>query len=770
MQNCPIKGQNRRGNAGDPAEDHLSLHCIMMLRNERDIIMPILNHATELFDQVSIVDIQSTDGTLEAIRSFTDAGANITLYTCRTQERFQAAMMNRLAEGAVAAGADWVFFLDGDEFIDVENRSELRRYLLGFPNDVMHMSWVNLVPETYGVFDFFEIDQKYFWTGCVSPFRKIALSSLYIHRHNGFFVHEGNHGVSPCEGAPAEPEHLGLNLLHLPVRSADRLKYKQQNAIRLLESKHNTFPGEGVHASKILAFMADGRLTPDYLNTVASNYGVNDYLRVGSDPSQLGWPTRKLPSFVTATNSRTVPSRSLGVTLARDDELVWRECAFAKNSLVGARIEGAEIVICSQPMTGAGERVTKPYTMLPAANPEVADDLDLGLLLEMISASFQLAETRRLSGWSKLVPVLFALFVLLRPRRYVELGTFYGMSFFAACQISRRLDVKTRCVAVDTWIGDAHSGVHSSELFHSFRDTIRELYPDQHYIQGFFSDALPLFEDRSIDLLHIDGYHIYDAVKTDFETWLPKMSNNGVIIFHDISVHEREFSVWRFWKELLVKYPGFGFEHCHGLGILYVGSAKNAISKAISALLERADVQTLIQHYFERMGELVDRTGELAEQNGELIERNRELVEQNGELVEQNGELIERMAELGRSHGDLVQEVALANARATAVEDAFLRTWKERYRGRRGRFTRRADTRLVQASGLFDAAYYLEAYPDVRTAGVDPLTHFVTYGAYELRNPSPRFNTRAYVMKHLDALGKMENPLVHYIRVGKKED
>ena len=54
-----------------------------------------------------------------------------------------------------------------------------------------------------------------------------------------------------------------------------------------------------------------------------------------------------------------------------------------------------------------------------------------------------------------------------------------------------------------------------------------------------FDQALEQFQDRSVDLLRHDGCHAYEAVKRDYETWLPKMSESGIILFHDTAVFER---------------------------------------------------------------------------------------------------------------------------------------------------------------------------------------------------------------------------------------
>jgi hypothetical protein len=79
------------------------------------------------------------------------------------------------------------------------------------------------------------------------------------------------------------------------------------------------------------------------------------------------------------------------------------------------------------------------------------------------------------------------------------------------------------------------------------------------------------------------------------------------------------------------------------------------------------------------------------------------------------------------------------------------------------------DAQIIRKSKLFDKAYYLAAYPDVKDAGMDPIWHFVRTGVYELRNPNPEFDTRSYLLRNKDVLLSDKNPFVHYIQFGKDE-
>jgi hypothetical protein len=168
----------------------------------------------------------------------------------------------------------------------------------------------------------------------------------------------------------------------------------------------------------------------------------------------------------------------------------------------------------------------------------------------------------------------------------------------------------TRCASVDTWAGDPHSGDLQAGILDDLRAHHDPLYGGfSRLIQSTFDGALRLFDDRSIDLLHIDGYHTYEAVRHDFDSWLPKLSERGVVLLHDAAVREGDFGVWRLWQQTASQYPSLLFPHGFGLGVLVVGPDANP---DLRDFVDEAsnDDGTLIR-LFAALGErLVSRTRE----------------------------------------------------------------------------------------------------------------------------------------------------------------
>lgn len=76
------------------------------------------------------------------------------------------------------------------------------------------------------------------------------------------------------------------------------------------------------------------------------------------------------------------------------------------------------------------------------------------------------------------------------------------------------------------------------------------------------------------------------------------------------------------------------------------------------------------------------------------------------------------------------------------------------------------DINLLKESDLFDENFYLNTYPDVKVAGIDPIEHYLNFGWKEERNPSARFCTKSYLNDNPDVYNADINPLVHYIKIG----
>ncbi len=79
----------------------------------------------------------------------------------------------------------------------------------------------------------------------------------------------------------------------------------------------------------------------------------------------------------------------------------------------------------------------------------------------------------------------------------------------------------------------------------------------------------------------------------------------------------------------------------------------------------------------------------------------------------------------------------------------------------------RPQTAGVEA--LIDRAWYLEAYPDVAAAGIDPAEHYMATGWAEGRWPNPLFDTEWYLARNPDVEGSGINPLSHYCNTGWRE-
>ncbi len=425
-------------------------------------------------------------------------------------------------------------------------------------------------------------------------------------------------------------------------------------------------------------------------------------------------------------------------------------------------------------------------------------------------ASFWVPERFVVSAWVEHAPFAFWLIEALRPRILVELGTHTGYSYLAFAQAVKRLELSTRCYAIDTWKGDEHAGYYAEDVYTSLRD-----YHDTHYSsfsqleRTTFDDAAKYFEDGSVDLLHIDGRHFYEDVKHDFETWKPKLSDRAVVLLHDINVRRRQFGVCWLWNELREQYPHFEFVHCQGLGVLGVGSSQANLLNALFAADNDPQLALQVREMYGRLGtslnEIARHQGEmsatnplataLAEQTGEINRLQEELTQRSSERDQLQAELSlrallydglnreiserERQPEPAHitpsKHSPKSKPVAGAQPPGSTsrlrrlVKQAWWRLSGQPSGGRAQREQLQRDREVVSESGLFDQDWYLQQNPDVSSSGIDPLEHYIVFGGSEGRDPGPAFQSLWYLAQNPDVASSGMDPLVHYLKFGKAE-
>ena len=342
-----------------------------------------------------------------------------------------------------------------------------------------------------------------------------------------------------------------------------------------------------------------------------------------------------------------------------------------------------------QPNSGQGrKKVQGKVPSLPVGREDPPSRLkDLEGFLSALS--FRSPEKIVPSAWHEHGPFAFWLVEKLRPRVLVELGTHNGFSYFAFCQAIRMVGLSAAAFAVDRWTGDEHAGFYGEEVYPDVEAYNHEQYSDISTLMKMaFADAPQYFEDGSVDLLHIDGRHHFDDVKTDFEFWLPKLSARAVVLFHDTNVREREFGVHRFWSEVCRQYPNFNFVHGHGLGVLGVG--KRCPSR-VAALFNASADETLtasIRNAYARLGGAVtlafrasealqlrtaaaQEAGELRTERDLLRVRQSEILAESAAAVAERDALGEERARIAAELQSRQQELAALAARAGEFERAL---------------------------------------------------------------------------------------------------
>ena len=276
------------------------------------------------------------------------------------------------------------------------------------------------------------------------------------------------------------------------------------------------------------------------------------------------------------------------------------------------------------------------------------------------------------SAWTGHIPFAAWLIEVMRPEILVELGTHRGASYLAFCQAVQNNAAPTKCYAVDTWEGDEHAGVYGDEIFLPLLDYHQRNYSEfSRLMRMRFEEAVEYFDDGSVDLLHIDGLHTYEAVRNDFETWKSRLSRRAVVLFHDINVREREFGVWKYWAEMRRQYPSFEFSHTHGLGVLLVGPEQPEALKVLADAGTSGGDTALVNRMFDHAGKVISSImdiGTLAREQGRLAGLYDQGQVQNAQLNEEASALRGQVESLAAALAQKNEAYDALAARAEELE------------------------------------------------------------------------------------------------------
>ena len=584
-----------------------------MIRNEADIIIPFLNQIFTFFDEIFLVDVQSTDGTREIIDAYkhkNDFENKLHIYNCRTQEKYQSAISNMLSRYAFRQGAMWCFFLDADEFIALNNAETLRDKLQTLKSDVVNLPWINLVPKRFGSFCEFDIKQHFFYSTSQHPMAKVAISTKFALTYPDYHIDEGNHSISKSRGAlPEEPTNL-CSLLHIPVRSSERFHYKLISASRLLQTKEGVTPLEGLHVKDMLNRIGGTEPDSALLCSIAAGYSTNDPGRNEKRMVNISkWPTMSMPNYLNVNPEQLNLSRPLEDVIQRDQKTQWITLVHSDSMPIGSILEDHEIKIMDQPIMGS-KPVQNQFQSLPEWNDcqEQGNIFNEQKLLDSIRATCDVITSIPLKDPDGIAPVLFILFSLERPKRFVSITRGDSSPYEIACVAKQNLFTSTECIAIDNWLEIGENKFLSLQHFSmDMMNTARQ--HDQYYYRGGFFDAIKFFDNSSIDMINVNCSLLSnEGVEAILNALSQKLTRNAVVVLTNlhksVGISQTTFGTLEFHNILSENQSGVVFKS--GVGILCLGTRPSTIQSFVNLLKNDANSfsSRFLKNVFEIIGDL----------------------------------------------------------------------------------------------------------------------------------------------------------------------
>jgi SAM-dependent methyltransferase len=219
-----VRAASQSSNNGSPTVPRIL--ALSMVKNEQDIIEPFIRHSKKFVDFHVVLDNGSVDATGQILLELMRELDGITVTPSSKFGYNQAERMTKLVRACQSAFfADFIIFLDADEFISCESRSEFEKFLAWVPSGGFGcIPWRTFVLTPFSD-EALQNDppRTIRWRRRQEVERNnivLRLDGKYWH---DLTVSQGNHSVSSTTGRQIESVRLeGLFLDHFPLRSRNQ--------------------------------------------------------------------------------------------------------------------------------------------------------------------------------------------------------------------------------------------------------------------------------------------------------------------------------------------------------------------------------------------------------------------------------------------------------------------------------------------------------------------------------------------------------------------
>lgn len=204
----------------------MSTCAVVLVKDELDVVEPLVRHLLANVDEVEVSDNLSTDGTYDRLLELASRDDRLVVRTNEERGYYQAEVTTARALAALERGHEWVVPCDADELWFASDGRRIADYLAGFAPDVGRVRALlyNHLPTALDPEDE------------PNPFRRIGwrqrqhqearFGKVAARLRPDLRIEQGNHAIS-TEGVCVEVG--GLEVRHFSWRSAEQYERKIAN-------------------------------------------------------------------------------------------------------------------------------------------------------------------------------------------------------------------------------------------------------------------------------------------------------------------------------------------------------------------------------------------------------------------------------------------------------------------------------------------------------------------------------------------------------------